>query len=218
MKCFKKPFVTLYFVAGSFTIAFCQSEKLNPPIIDTLPSGMNEFVSSVMDDCPTSLVINPLESCGDYSFTLGEGQPNEDVYWYFDDGSYIDHVGYSIEHHYSNQGSYSGYARYSSDLCSTTTYNFLLMVPSCSTTATMDFELEELLVYPNPVVNKLYLSGMPDGKELELDLVNISGKKIETFVYSNKQVFIDLAAVPKGIYFLDIIDNNSRIRKRIVIE
>jgi len=186
MNSFYKFFITLCFFLSSFFISYSQSKEK-------------------LDDCPTSLEITPLETCGDYQFTLGEGQPNEDVYWFFDDGTYVDHVSYTVMHHYANHGSYSGYVQYTSDLCSTTTYNFLVMVPGCSTDGMEEVERTKLVVFPNPSSDFLYLSNDDEEEIQSIQIVNHKGKIVcELTNTKDKIIKLNVQKIPSGIYQLVI--------------
>lgn len=168
--------------------------------------------TSYSDECPETLDIIPLESCGDYQFKLGDGQPNEDVYWYFDDGTYQDHVSHTTNHHYANAGSYAGYAQYTSDLCPTTTYNFFLIVPQCNSTSIsiQENRLNEILIYPNPTTNYLFIENKAENKCISIQICNHLGQ----IVYASEEFFqksikINTTDFYPGFYHLTLIYKND---------
>lgn len=201
MNCFYKPFVTLFFILFHFSCVFAQ--KTGKIIPTGFHDSMVDSISNVDDDCPTSLEILDLESCGDYQFTLGEGQSNEDVYWYFDDGSYQDHVSYTTMHHYANHGTYAGYAQYTSDLCSTTTYNFFLIVPSCSTNFIDNQKKQEsVVVFPNPVQNILTIQVDNAFQNMEFSFVNLLGQTVLIGTLEDLNNTIETTQLSEGQYQL----------------
>ena len=193
-----KLFVTLCFFLSHVSWFFAQSKEK-------------------LDDCPTSLEITPLDDCGKYQFTLGEGQSGEDVYWYFDDGTYADHVTYTIEHRYVNHGTYAGYAQYTSDLCSPTTYNFFLIVPLCNTDDIVETPLANVQLFPNPVIDQLYISGLSSQKNNLVELFDLSGKKVLNKGINQQEIVIDLPNYLEGFFIVKITSNGGVIQKRIQV-
>jgi len=196
MNSFYKLFVTLY-LFSTVSMAYSQPKDF-------------------LDDCPQSLEITNLESCGDYQFTLGEGQPGEDVYWYFDDGTYEDHTTHTITHHYNNHGSYAGYAQYTSDWCPTTTYNFFLIVPECNSTSIVSPETNQVHIFPNPITDHLYITGIESGEKIHLEIFDFSGRIIWSTTYRE----VTPVAIPgelEGMYILVVSLNSKSIRQPVFI-
>lgn len=169
-------------------------------------------------DCPTELLITPLDECGDYQFTLGEGQSGEDVYWYFDDGSYLDHVSFTETHHYSSHGTYSGYAQYTSDVCSTTTYNFLVIVPNCFSTVGMDETIDSSIeIYPNPVSNILFVN-VHESEPKSFCIYNSIGKLVVTEVLIGGVNKIDISKLDLGIYIVVYRSDSEYAQERLIVK
>lgn len=61
---------------------------------------------------------------------------------------------------------------------------------------------EEILLYPNPVVEKLYLSGLSE--ESNISLYSASGELKKNFTTKEKKVEISTEELSSGIYFLKI--------------
>ena len=79
----------------------------------------------------------------------------------------------------------------------------------------------EVSIYPNPSnsghfnlqFKNLNLNSSP---KIIIDILDVTGKKIETINITNNLVIIDLSAYSKGVYFLEIIKNDSTIIKKVV--
>jgi hypothetical protein len=74
----------------------------------------------------------------------------------------------------------------------------------CNTTnIVQEIKKDEVLIYPNPVSDKLYLSGLNNEKILSIKLLSIEGKQIQEFK-ANTEV-IDFSQFESGIYFIHIL-------------
>lgn len=203
----------------SFSFSYANSQDAsNDPYFISNNSEEEETIYQYkkLINCPSQLVVTPQNECGDYQLTLGEGQPGEDVYWYFADGTYDDHVTYSILHHYSNDGSYAGYAQYTSDLCETTTYNFFIIVPNCFDTSIQETEKPKISIYPNPSNNYLYLKNLTE-KEIEsVKIINQIGEVVfETNNLHGEISKISTQNIPSGIY--QLITHNTNDYRSVTI-
>lgn len=78
-------------------------------------------------------------------------------------------------------------------------------------TKTNDFM--NLAIYPNPVKNVLFVKGVNDIQSLEL--YNILGKQVKKITNSNS---MNVENLSKGVYLLNIINNNSSTTKKIIID
>lgn len=80
----------------------------------------------------------------------------------------------------------------------------------------------EVDIYPNPASQNVYIkivSSIPD--ELKLKLVNTLGQPVyEKQVNNNREILevIDVSKLPKGIYFINITDNQGTMSKKILVE
>ena len=68
------------------------------------------------------------------------------------------------------------------------------------------------MVYPNPVVETLYIQLQPNDRLTSVTLHNIKGQKI----LENTTNTIDLASLTNGVYFATILTNNGKATKKIV--
>lgn len=77
---------------------------------------------------------------------------------------------------------------------------------------TSQFDINELVLYPNPTNGKLFLEVNFEIKEI--NILNIYGQKISSFTNKNE---IDISDFANGIYFLKIIDlNGETIIKKVI--
>ena len=77
-------------------------------------------------------------------------------------------------------------------------------------------EENTILLYPNPVLNKLHISFIvPTKTPKEFNLYSLSGENIYTdhFRESNTTFLIDLSAIPRGVYVYSISDNEKVLKK-----
>ncbi len=77
-----------------------------------------------------------------------------------------------------------------------------------------NFNENNILIYPNPAHSKLQISGTNNAS---IRMSDSSGKEIMYLQnYSNHKT-IDISSLKPGIYFLKIIENNSQITKKLII-
>ncbi len=76
--------------------------------------------------------------------------------------------------------------------------------------------LKEVKIYPNPVVDVLYI-GNVDNSILNVSIYNALGQLIKSSNDNSKRINIDLSDINNGIYFVRIVFNNQEVvTKRIV--
>ncbi|NQU33690.1 MAG: PKD domain-containing protein [Bacteroidetes bacterium] len=68
---------------------------------------------------------------------------------------------------------------------------------------TFENPTEAIIVYPNPVSDKLHIV-FPDTKSRKLLLKNMDGRNILTTKTSEKEAVIDIQSIPTGLYSLII--------------
>lgn len=77
----------------------------------------------------------------------------------------------------------------------------------CSQLNSISFNESTLMIYPNPVVDFIYLNDISEIKSFEV--INVLGQKvISSLVYDNK---IDLSNLPKGIYSAVFLKSNGQL-------
>lgn len=73
-------------------------------------------------------------------------------------------------------------------------------------------EMENILIYPNPTQDKIYISTPPNIKTQKIELYNISGQKLGEY----NQTDISISHLPTGIYFIKITSNAFNFTRKII--
>lgn len=78
---------------------------------------------------------------------------------------------------------------------------------------------DRFIVHPNPVINQSTISFTDQQKNTSITITDISGKKIQSMIFSGIELSIDRTKMPSGIYFLTITDfnNETKVKKLIVL-
>ncbi len=69
-----------------------------------------------------------------------------------------------------------------------------------------------ITIFPNPATDKIQIQGIAEGK---YSLVNTVGQIMQTGQL-DKEAFIDISALPQGVYFMSIIINNEQVVRRLL--
>ncbi|MBN2166761.1 MAG: RICIN domain-containing protein [Marinilabiliaceae bacterium] len=75
---------------------------------------------------------------------------------------------------------------------------------------------EELLLYPNPVIDVLNIDIPGEIKNAEVKIFDISGKMILNTLITVEKTEVDLSGLKTGIYMVQINNNNSSVTKKII--
>lgn len=70
-------------------------------------------------------------------------------------------------------------------------------------------------VSPNPVVDKLYITGMPEGKNTAV-VYTLSGASIRTQTINDTNITLSIGSLPAGQYVVKVINNNNLIYSTII--
>ena len=73
-----------------------------------------------------------------------------------------------------------------------------------------------LTVYPNPFNNELTVYYELEKNTATLEIYNLMGEKIKMQLLNQPTTVIDLSNQANGIYFITIVDGNSRISRKVV--
>lgn len=65
-------------------------------------------------------------------------------------------------------------------------------------------------LFPNPVNHTLTIQGLQNGKQQQLKVFNSSGKNVSQAVTSSNTFQMNLSALPSGVYFLEISNNEQK--------
>ena len=76
--------------------------------------------------------------------------------------------------------------------------------------------MNDIVLYPNPAKDFITLK-LPDGlQNLRVDILNILGKKIQTFNINNNRTQLDVSFLPSGMYLVNIQSDKNHITKKFV--
>lgn len=81
-------------------------------------------------------------------------------------------------------------------------------------------EIDQISYYPNPVSEELYLNWelVPDKKVIEIKLISISGKLLQTYVPADKQMSISFQGYPSGLYIVQLRYNTDEQKSIKIIK
>lgn len=77
-------------------------------------------------------------------------------------------------------------------------------------------KVDEVMVYPNPVIDKIKISNKNGSRIKNINLFDSLGHPTIRQQGDSPEIEIDIRRLPKGIYILDIETENSRIVKKIM--
>lgn len=81
--------------------------------------------------------------------------------------------------------------------------------------ASKEADFSRLEIYPNPVVDQLFLEGIADGQPVRYRLTDIAGK---TLLQGSTSISIDMQSVNPGTYFLQVFSEESGFFTRKIIK
>lgn len=73
----------------------------------------------------------------------------------------------------------------------------------------------EFIIYPNPVRNELFISNKKGILISEAEIYNQLGQKVLHSKFKNNK--LDISNLEEGIYFIEFLSNNSKIRKKLIV-
>ena len=82
-----------------------------------------------------------------------------------------------------------------------------------------DIDLSEVLIYPVPAKEYLYIS-IENGNHFEVQILSLDGRKVLSQKSSLNDITIDVSSILKGNYLIKIhnIESNNFITKKISIQ
>ncbi len=102
-------------------------------------------------------------------------------------------------------GQYTFTVKDSNDCEATTTQSLVI------TALDDEFNKEQVSIYPNPVVSKLYVQGVTANDEIRI--FNQAGKLVVSQSTFSKETNLDVGNLDQGIYLLVVVDSNGGVRK-----
>ncbi len=154
-------------------------------ILDTVPGSDVYFC---WGDCVSSAV---------YVSEPREMQANEALAF---------HAEYSL-----NSGSGTTYVRYTFNNTESFSDEVSIVIAYRTTVGITESQIKNVNVYPNPVINKLYVSGLT--AQSKVSLYDILGNCIIAETFDSN---IDMSTLPAGIYMLRIAEGNKIITRKVI--
>lgn len=81
------------------------------------------------------------------------------------------------------------------------------------------FNLEQLVLFPNPTKNSVTIKGMKSTKDLKVGIIDITGRILLNQVdisTSDKEVKIDMSKLSSGTYFITLENNDFNTVKKVI--
>lgn len=90
-------------------------------------------------------------------------------------------------------------------------FNYTNGIPDCTTTSQQDLQQPELSIFPNPVSHQATIVVPDDINSGAIEITNSLGQSVlSLYINGFNQVIFQRDNLPAGIYYLQLIDNNSR--------
>ncbi len=80
------------------------------------------------------------------------------------------------------------------------------------------YQNDELIIYPNPVRDYIYIKNPEDKLERNIQILDVTGKVVFENVYQENIIIISVKNWSKGVYFIKIADANKTYNHKIIIE
>ena len=88
---------------------------------------------------------------------------------------------------------------------------------NCNTTTSINQEIkkeDDVMIYPNPVLDKLYISGISDEKIQSIEIFTVTGKLVQKF--NSQERILELKQLEAGIYFIQITTAENKIIRKLI--
>ncbi|MEZ4802916.1 MAG: FG-GAP-like repeat-containing protein [Gelidibacter sp.] len=90
----------------------------------------------------------------------------------------------------------------------------LNIIEGSTALSTVDFEVDDIRIFPNPTGGMVYFK---TNANFKIDILDVSGRKIVSKFVNQTNPSIDMSSFSKGIYFLNIQINDKLVTKKIVL-
>lgn len=97
-------------------------------------------------------------------------------------------------------------------------FNFSKIVFDTSTSLNLEESLlTEIIIYPNPTKNYLYIKNLPKSSFYKIEMINVLGQK-KSSLFTEKEIKLNLNSYSKGFYILKIKTEIGIVIRRIIIQ
>ncbi|WP_417592797.1 T9SS type A sorting domain-containing protein [Owenweeksia hongkongensis] len=195
-----------YYLGGNFSM----SMFLGQDTLYKVGSQRSFFLTKYECDVPeASMNVIGINATNTINLTY-TGDPADSVKWYLGDGTQV--WGDSIQHSYAAKGKYR--------VCAMA-YFECTEVTVCDSLVAGEISLEEqslaeVAIYPNPTNSLLYLENLP--KHSSVKLYNLNGKMLLQKQFKHMKASLDLSQLSKGVYLLELQNNNGESDFRKVMK
>jgi hypothetical protein len=99
------------------------------------------------------------------------------------------------------------------------TINDSITINAIGTGITGESSFSGFNIYPNPFTSQTTISFTENQKNTTIRIMDVVGKEIKTINFSGKQLIIEKGEMSKGIYFVEVTDENKKVvNKKIVLQ
>jgi extracellular elastinolytic metalloproteinase len=85
--------------------------------------------------------------------------------------------------------------------------------------STSEFNLEQLVLFPNPTNSIVFIKGMKTTKDLKVGIIDITGRILLNQIdisTNDKEVKVDMSKLSSGTYFITLENNDFKTIKKVV--
>jgi hypothetical protein len=75
----------------------------------------------------------------------------------------------------------------------------------------------DLAIYPNPSTGQISIEFSKEQKNILIRIADLSGKEIQIIDFSGKQLILQKGELPKGVYFVQILNGTKNIEYRKIV-
>jgi len=87
-----------------------------------------------------------------------------------------------------------------------------------NTVSVSEFEQVRFLIYPNPANSVLQIEGIDDLEGMQVEILDINGKKVSAKLLQNGSNKIDVSDLSTGTYLLNLKSDYDQFQTKIIIE
>ncbi|MBI2966806.1 MAG: T9SS type A sorting domain-containing protein [Bacteroidetes bacterium] len=122
----------------------------------------------------------------------------------------------------TDQANYDGFVaiigRLDADVADTLSEQYTLTIDGVTGVPNVS-NIEKISIYPNPVKDKLILSGLSDKENFTFEIKDVLGKKVYSSVsiVEHERFIADVTDLDNGVYFLTLTDSNKKSKTHKVI-
>ncbi|MBI2280825.1 MAG: S8 family peptidase [Bacteroidetes bacterium] len=220
-------------LGSNFNVCDGDSIQINPGSFVTYSWFNGDTNSTVFVDTTATIYLNVTNSsgCKAWSDTIQstwQPLPQKPVLTLFGNDTIVYSSGLNLQWYY-NSSSLSGetdtilVAQNNGDYFLTVTDSFLCLNYSDTITLLTVGNIEfdngfEIKIYPNPTSRLLNITSTKSEQVFTLNLLDVSGKNIQTIKPVSNNLMLDLSNLPNGVYFLQLKLKDRVVTKKFILQ